>query len=75
MLLPEARQWCSDDLDISHSCKENYTHSISYQFLVVEGEAQTLQHGNEDDYVLFVGGDGTKHIGQLSKTLLQRIDI
>lgn len=47
----------------------------SYQFLVVKGEAQILQHGNKDDYLLFVGGDGAKHVGQLPKALLQRIDI
>lgn len=47
----------------------------TYQFLVVEGEAQTLQHGDEDNYVFLVGGDGTKHVGQLPQTLLQRIDI
>lgn len=47
----------------------------THQLFVVEGETQTLQHGDEDDYVLPVGGDGAKHAGQLPQTLLQRVDI
>lgn len=47
----------------------------SYQFIEANGEAQIFQHGDEDDYLLFVGGDGAKHVGQLLKALLQMIDI
>lgn len=37
----------------------------THQFFMVKGEAQTLQHGDEDDDVFSVGWDGTKHARQL----------
>ena len=47
----------------------------SHQLLVVEREAQALQHGDEDDDVLLVGGQGAEHGGQFAEALLQRVDV
>ena len=47
----------------------------SHQLLVVEREAKALQHGDEDDDVLLVGGQGAEHGGQFTEALLQGVDV